>query len=134
MKPFFTSFIDMGIELLLGHTTEMIDGVHYILRLNLIGGAWITRETPELRPNEETIEHSGLTMRKKRLETNPLVKVFEPDHAYGGFFVKIRVKQDYTGITFTKAGEEEDPILAVKDHSGQEKQEGSFFIKQFYLF
>jgi hypothetical protein len=61
---------------------------------------------------------------EKRLETNRLTKLFDPDHAHGGFFVKVKVKADYTGLSFSKAGEEEDPILAVKDHNSQGKQEG----------
>ena len=114
----------MGIELLLGHSTDMFDSSHYILRLNLIGGAWLTKETPDLPPNEETVEQERLIMHKKRLETNRLTKIFEPDHAYGGFSLKIRVKPEYTGLVFARAGQEEDSILAVKDNGGQGKEGG----------
>ena len=63
-------------------------------------------------------------MHKKRLETNRLTKIFEPDHAYGGFSLKIRVKPEYTGLVFARAGQGGDSILAVKDNGGQGKEGG----------
>ena len=39
-------------------------------------------------------------------------------------FLKGKVKPDYTGLALARAGEEEDPILSVKDSSLQGKQQG----------
>ena len=109
---------------MLYHSTDMSNGAYYNLRMNLHGGAWITKITPEMVQNEDMSVESGVVLREKRLETNRLAHLFDPERAYGGFFVKIKVKQEYTGLSFAKEGEEEDPILSVKDHSGQGKQEG----------
>ena len=92
--------------------------------MNLFGGTWITKVAPEMHENDDASAEAGVVLNQKRLETNRLIKLFDPDHAHGGFSVKVKVKPDYTGISFSKAGEEEDPILAVKDHSSQGKQEG----------
>ena len=117
---------DSGIELLLCHSTDLLTGPHYNIRLNLIRGTWVTKVTPEIPENDHTTGELNAGMNQKRLETNRLNKLFDSDHPYGGFFVKIKVKPEYTGITFAKAGEDEDPLLAVKDNKGQGKKEGRF--------
>ena len=91
-------------------------------------GASITKVS---RVEEEEGDASGdekIILKSKQLETNRLEKFFYPDQLYGGFFVKIKVKQDYTGFTLGKAGAFEDPVLAVKDHIAQGKKDGNSFL------
>ena len=116
--------LGVGIELLLCQSTDLLTGPHYIMRMNLMGGAWITKVEPSKKENENIDTPLGVTnMHQERLETNRLKKLFNPEHAYGGFHVKVKAKNAYTGISFSKAGEEEDPILQVKNRNEEEKQE-----------
>ena len=115
----------MGVELIISHSTDMNSESRYDIRMQLGGGSSIAKVS---RVNEQNISEDGeenIMVVSKQLETNRLTKLFHPDHMYGGFFVKIKVKQDYTGITLAKAGETEDPMLAVKDHNVPGKKEGS---------
>ena len=116
--------LGVGIELLLCQSTDLLTGPHYIMRMNLMGGAWITKVTQIKIENEnDDTPLGGTKMHQERLETNRLKKLFDPEHAYGGFHVKVKAKNAYTGISFSKAGEEEDPVLQVKNRNEEEKQE-----------
>ena len=119
----------MGVELFLGQSSEVFNDLHYIVRIGLTGGAWITREVPEVDSNEDVIEKSRLVMRTKPLESNGLTRLFSAERPFRGFFLKVKVKPDYTGLALARAGEEEDPILSVKDSSLQGKQEGMMNLK-----
>ena len=115
--------LGVGIEVLLCQSTDLLTGLHYKIRMNLIGGAWITKVTPKIENENDDTQLDGIKMHQERLETNRLTKLFDPEHAYGGFHVKVKAKNAYTGISFSKAGEEEDPVLQVKNRNEQEKQE-----------
>ena len=91
--------------------------------MNLVGGAWITKVTPKIENDNIDMKLDVIKMHQERLETNRLEKLFDPEHAYGGFHVKVKAKNAYTGVSFSKAGEEEDPILQVKNRNEEEKQE-----------
>ena len=119
----------MGVELFLGQSSEVFNDLHYIVRIGLTGGAWITREVPEVDSNEDVIEKSRLVMRTKPLESNGLTRLFSAERPFRGFFLKVKVKPDYTGLALARAGEEEDPILSVKDLSLQGKHEGMMNLK-----
>ena len=119
----------MGVELFLGQSSEVFNDLHYIVRIGLTGGAWITREVPNIDSNEDVMEKSRLIMRTKRLESNGLARPFSAERPFRGFFLKVKVKPDYTGLALARAGEEEDPILSVKDLSLQGKQEGMMNLK-----
>ena len=121
--------LGVGIELLLCQSTDLLRGPHYTIRMNLIGGAWITKMTPKKENENDDMLVDGTKMHPERLETNRLKKLFDPEHAYGGFHVKVKAKNAYTGISFLKAGEEEDPVLQVKNRNEEEKQEeGNFSV------
>ena len=126
-KYIFLGFIELAVELLLYHSTDMSTGAHYILRMNLHGGAWLSKVTQEMHVNEDVSAEKSIVLGKTRLETNRLIKLFDPDQAHGGFSVKVKVKPDYTGLSFSKAGEEHDPILAVKDHTSQGNQDDQLY-------
>ena len=115
--------LGVGIELLLCQSTDLLTGPHYIMRMNLMGGAWITKVTQKIENENNDTPLGGTKMHQERLETNRLKKLFDPEHAYGGFHVKVKAKNAYTGISFSKAGEEEDPVLQVKNRNEEEKQE-----------
>ena len=105
----------------------MNNGDRYDIRIHLDGVSSIAKVNRAKVGNGDASddEEENVMVESKQLETNRLTKLFHPDHMYGGFFVKIKVKQDYTGITLAKAGEAEDPVLAVKDHNVQGKKDGS---------
>ena len=115
--------LGVGIEVLLCQSTDLLTGPHYKIRMILMGGAWITKVTPKIENEVDDTPLDGIKMHQERLETNRLTKLFDPEHAYGGFHVKLKAKNAYTGISFSKAGEEEDPVLQVKNRNEQERQE-----------
>ena len=116
--------IDLGVDIIISHSTDMNSGARYDIRLNLDRGASITKVSRMKKEAEGESEEERVVLKSKQLETNRLEKIFHPDQLYGGFFLKIKIKQDYTGITLAKAGEVEDPVLAVKDHDDQGKKDG----------
>ena len=128
------NFTGSGVEIIISHSADINRGDRYDIRMYLDRGASITKVSRAKEDNEDASEDDKVILTSKQLETNRLGNLFSHDQLYGGFFVKIKVKQDYTGVTLGKAGASEDPVLAVKDHAVQGKKDGNIFsLNAFYL-
>ena len=127
-------YTGLGVEIIISHSADINRGDRYDIRMYLDRGASIAKVSRVKEEDVDASEDEKVILTSKQLETNRLEKLFSPDQLYGGFYVKIKIKQDYTGVTLGKAGAFEDPVLAVKDHAVQGKKDGNIFCIRCTLF